>query len=425
MNRNQFIIYFLRLYNLVWKLTLPFMKKNARLKQGFQKRTSTVHLFKKADIWIQAASAGEAYLAVHLVKALEPRQPTRVLLTTTTSQGMDILSDAFKESFKTPGLSVRIEWVPFDMPELIEKAVAAIDPDLMVLVETELWPAMLYYLKRNRSRIFIINGRLSENSFKRYMQTGFLWKKLSPDRIYATSSLDRDRFQTLFPTAHVEFMSNIKFDDLPVEAETGQGIEHLPEPGLRFLVLASVRKEEEKDMEKILKHILPQLSGCIIGLFPRHMHRISAWKKRLDRLHVNWVLKSRISAPPEPGTVLLWDTFGELKKAYAHADVALVGGSFKRLGGQNFIEPAINGVATVTGPHLDNFKWVGRDIFEQGIVFRAESWKQAADRILHELKHPADRDGKRESAVRYVLRHQGGTRHAADEIIRHLSAKRR
>ena len=338
---------------------------------------------------------------------------------------MDILTKAFKQPFNRDGLSIQIEWAPFDMPDIIKNAVMTIDPALMILVETELWPAMLYHLKQNRSRIFIINGRLSENSFKRYRRTRTLWKNLSPDRIYATSPVDRERFQRLFPATPVEFMSNIKFDDLPVEPETGQGIEHLPGSGLRFLVLASVRKEEEKDMEKILKHILPQLSGCIIGLFPRHMHRIFAWEKHLDRLHVNWVLKSGISAPPEPGTVVLWDTFGELKKAYSHADVALVGGSFKRLGGQNFIEPAINGVTTVTGPHLENFKWVGPDIFDKGIVFKAKNWKSAADRILHELKHPGDRDKKRKSAVRYVLRHQGGTRRAADEIVRHLSAKRR
>lgn len=424
MKLDRFIIFFLRLYNLVWRLALPFMKKNARLKQGFQKRISAGH-FRKADLWIQSASAGEAYLAVHLVKALEPRQPIRVLLTTTTSQGMDILTNAFQPSCKQPGLLIQIEWVPFDMPDIIEKAVKRIDPALMILVETELWPAMLYSLKQHRSRIFIINGRLSENSFNRYRKTRALWTQFAPDRIYATSSLDRDRFQNLFPTTAVGFMPNIKFDDLPVDPETGLGLEHLPEPGLHFLVFASVRKEEEKDMEKILKNILPQLSGCVIGLFPRHMHRVSAWKKRLDRMHVNWALKSRISAPPEPGTVVLWDKFGELKKAYAHSNVALVGGSFKRLGGQNFIEPAINGVSTVTGPHLDNFKWVGSDIFDKGIVFKAKNWKSAADRILHELKHPGDRDKKRKSAVRYVLRHQGGARRAADEIVRHLSTKRR
>jgi 3-deoxy-D-manno-octulosonic-acid transferase len=423
MKQDRFIIYFLRLYNLIWKSILPFMKKNARLKQGFQNRTSAAR-FKKADIWIHAASAGEAYLAVHIVKAIDPGLLIRLLVTTSTSQGMDILCRELQQPSNPSEFLIQIEWSPFDMPKIIEKAVKKIDPTLMVLVETELWPAMLYYLKKNRSLIFIINGRLSKNSFKRYRRTRILWKNLSPDRIYATSSLDQNRFQSLFPTAPVEFMFNIKFDDLPVEAETGQKIEHLPNPGVHFLVLASVRKEEEEEMEKILKYILPELSCCVIGLFPRHMHRIPAWEKRLDQLHVKWTLKSCISAPPDPGTIVLWDTFGELKKAYANADAALVGGSFKPLGGQNFIEPAISGVATVTGPYLDNFKWVGREIFEKNIVFRAENWKEAADRILHELKYPVDRNGKRESAVRYVLHHQGGTRQAADEIVRRLSIKR-
>ncbi|MFO7753536.1 MAG: glycosyltransferase N-terminal domain-containing protein [Desulfobacteraceae bacterium] len=422
MKRNKFIIYFLMIYNTVWRLALPFMKRNARLKSGFPKRISASH-FKKADIWIQAASAGEAYLGAQLIRAVNPAEPIRVLLTSTTSQGMDILNRELKHNPPPSRLRVQVEWSPFDMPEIIDKAIKQINPAIMVLLETELWPALLFYLKRNRSRIFIINGRLSGKSFKRYRQTGLLWKPLYPDRIYATSDPDKKRFKFLFPDSSVQFMPNIKFDDFATSGQPEAALDNSPESGSCFLVFASVRKEEEKDMEKILNYLGSALPGCIIGIFPRHMHRITAWEKRLGRLNAEWILRSGMSEPPKAGTVVLWDTFGELKKAYAYADAALVGGSFKPLGGQNFIEPAVKGVSTVTGPYLDNFKWVGSEIFETGIVFKTENWKDAADRLIYEIKNPGEREVKTESAIRYILSRQGGTKQAAAEIERYLPGK--
>jgi 3-deoxy-D-manno-octulosonic-acid transferase len=138
----------------VWKLSLPFLKTANRLKYGFEKRKSSFH-HSKADIWIQAASAGEAYLAVNIIQTLDPKTNIKMLVTSTTSQGIDILETRLTKKTFNHFIELKIEWFPFDMPETIEKAVKAINPTIMVLLETEIWPALLYYLKKIKIKFLL------------------------------------------------------------------------------------------------------------------------------------------------------------------------------------------------------------------------------------------------------------------------------
>ena len=419
MKQDRFIIYFLRLYNLVWKSILPFMKKNARLEQGFQKRTSASH-FKKADIWIHAASAGEAYLAVHIIKAIDPELLIRVLVTTSTSQGRQILDSELKQSFHPPGLSIQTDWMPFDIPEVMEKTIFRINPSVMVLLETEIWPALLFYLKKNHSRIIIVNGRLSPGSFKIYKATKFLWSGLFPDRILATTIADMKRFRVLFKRSGINLMPNIKFENLLEESTEKNELGNILDGKSPFIILSSVRKQEEKDVEKILLYLTKRNPNLVTGLFPRHMHRVKAWKKRLSDSGLIFVLKSELTSPAPPGTIILWDTFGELKKAYAYADAAFVGGSLRPLGGQNFIEPAVSGVATVTGPFIEDFEWVGNGMFQNNTVCKANNYKEVAGYLLEEGTNNGNREKRKRAAKDYLLKKRGGAEKAASEILQYL-----
>jgi 3-deoxy-D-manno-octulosonic-acid transferase len=143
MTKNTFILNFFKFYNTVWRLSLPFLKTAKRLQFGFEKRKSSLH-HSRADIWIQAASAGEAYLAVNIIQTLDPATNIKILVTSTTSQGIDILETRLTKKTFNRFIELKIEWFPFDMPDTIEAAVKAINPAIMVLLETEIWPALLY-----------------------------------------------------------------------------------------------------------------------------------------------------------------------------------------------------------------------------------------------------------------------------------------
>ena len=420
MIKKAFIPNFLKLYNMIWSLALRGLKKNSRLKQGFDKRVSADHL-NKADIWIQAASAGEAYIAVELVKAINAEQPLKILITSTTRQGKEILEKHLIE--KPPNVSatrLTIEWFPFDIPVVMQAAVNRISPDIMILLETEIWPALLYYLKASQIPVAIINARLSKQSFTSYLATRFIWDDLAPDLILATSDHDAERYLKIFNSSLVQTMSNIKFDiiardlhDPPFPAQ----LTHMLPPDLPMTIIASVRRQEEKEVLIMIRHIFEAYPEQIIALFPRHMHRIKKWEALLTRNKISYVLRSSLKGPVERPCVILWDTFGELKYMYQKARVVFVGGSLKPLGGQNFLEPALQGIPTIIGPHYDNFLWVGDTLFEQNIVYKENNDTSAAQKIIEILNSLENRTRQYELAQAYVQAKKGGAQKACSHIF--------
>jgi len=402
---------------MIWRLTLPFLKKNKRLRPGFQKRISCLH-HTKVDIWVQAASAGEAYLAVAVLTTLSPKKPLTVLVTTTTSQGMDILQTKLTKKPIHPLIDLRIDWFSFDMPDIIKKAVKTISPRVMVLLETELWPGLLYCLKQNQTQIFIINARLSKNSHAHYLKTKFLWNHLCPDVILATSRQDAHRYKQVFKGARVTTMPNIKFESIDTDAADADTLKKILPQTFPLTILASIRQEEEKDIVCMIKDILKKFPAQVVAIFPRHMYRLRAWEKRLTAQHLPFHLRSGIKSSLENPGIILWDVFGELKTAYGFARVVFVGGSLKPLGGQNFIEPAIRGAVTVTGPYDDDFAWATDDIFNKGIVIKKNNWETVAQTIVKHLNTPDSRSDRKGLALAYLKSNQGGTQQACNEILK-------
>lgn len=419
MTKCAFIPNFLRFYNLLWNTALPFLKQNQRLSPSFSRRTRADHL-KKADIWIQAASAGEAFLAVSIVQTLCFNQKSKILVTTTTDQGMEILKAKLSKENLHPSVDLSLDWFPFDIPSTVETAVRRVNPQVMVLLETEIWPALLHNLKATPT--LILNARLSNRSAKHYGWTRFLWKHLCPDRILAISGEDAKKYERVFQQTAVTTMKNIKFDILNNCSETsspvkGTDMDHLLPNHLPLSILASVRRQEEPEIIQISKRLKEQFPNQIIAIFPRHMHRIQAMGNQLKKQGIPFVLRSAIKTPLTGPALILWDTFGELRSAYGHASTVFVGGSLKPLGGQNFIEPTALGIPTTIGPHWDDFTWVGQDIFSQKIVTQCLDWQEVCTTMVSHLNHPIDKTQLKEKASAYIDQHTGGTQEACRAII--------
>lgn len=410
----------LTLYGILWSLAIPVLYLFPRIRCGFKERLYKTGSEINSNIWIQAASAGEAYIAIEIIRNLKPEKKTRIHLTSYTSQGLEILNNAFFKSTceLSDNVSITTGFFPFDSPQIIKRAVRSINPEIMILIESEMWPGLMYALKKNGTRVFIINGRLTEKSFRNYIRFTRFWENIAPNKILAISEDDARRFSRLFKKK-VELLPNIKFDSITNNISIlneDQGNIRLHKDN-KLLVLASVRKEEEEQVSRIIEKIFLEIPDTVIALFPRHMHRIKKWQKILTRLNCNWTLKSKTEMEILPGTVILWDRFGELTSVYNKADAAFVGGSLAGLGGQNFIEPISSGIIPVIGPYWDDFSWIGKEIFRNGLAIEGKNWQETAESLIRILQNPENKTTVISNAWDYFHKKRGGSAIACKVIL--------
>lgn len=408
------------LYNMLWSCVLPWLRLNHRLAEGYaQRRLKRVP--PAADIWIQAASVGESYLALEIIKTLRAGRDVKILVTSNTSQGVDILSrELAQPADGDKGIDVGVAYFPFDKPSLMRQAVSVIRPAIMVLLEAEIWPGLLRALKQQDCKIIIINGRMTDRSLKRYLLWPSLWSQIRPDRVLAISPSNADRFRRLFGPDAIETMPNIKFDRVAsstIPANSRHPLNELVPATLTFAVLASIRRQEEPRVKQMIIEILRRRPETVIGLFPRHLHRIQAWQEALNRAGIRWSLRSEACGPPAPGTALIWDAFGELLQAYSLCKTAFVGGSLAALGGQNFLEALMCGIIPVIGPSWENFRWVGTEIIDSGLLKVADSWRVAAELLIKDIESPLPRDEIISRSLEYLKERRGGTQQACRAIF--------
>jgi 3-deoxy-D-manno-octulosonic-acid transferase len=404
-----------RLYGLGWQIALPFLKMNSRLAEGFdQRRYGPSRISAPIDIWIQAASAGESYLATAILEQISTENALKILVTTNTRQGLDILN-TFVSAKRYPLKKIYLSYFPFDKPPNMANVVRRLTPRVTVLLETEIWPGLLLALKKKSLPAIILNGRLTSKSLKHYLIYPSPFRAVAPQKIAAISKADADRFGQLFPDTPVTTMSNIKFDrtSFPDSTHPKQNaLEPLFGRPSNLIVLGSIRAEEESLVIKIISKLLRHLPHIRIALFPRHMHRLDAWQDRLNQSGHPWIRRSAINQPVAQGMLILWDTFGELAAAYALAKTVFVGGSLADLGGQNFLEPLSYGVRPVIGPYWENFFWIGQKILSKQLVIRCNDWQAVTTALINDFNSPVNPEQLKTEAQTYIKARQGGTRTA-------------
>jgi 3-deoxy-D-manno-octulosonic-acid transferase len=399
----------------------PLLRFNNRLADGYDQRVRLNVNLQKVDIWIQAASAGESYLACHLMESIAPQKKLGILVTTNTRQGMDILTN-WQAKRGNPNIRLEMAFFPFDHPDTMKSAVIQIKPRLLIMLETEIWPGLLAAVKSlSGCKSIILNGRMSPGSFRYYRLWPSFCHALRPDHIQAITPADARRFATVFGMGDTEVVSNMKFDRIQITAASHVNpLRKYIAHQTTFCVLGSVRQEEEADVLQIIQSLRQQCPQVTIGLFPRHMHRTPHWRSTLKQAGVSTLMRTRARGPIAPGTVVLWDAFGELQHAFELAGAAFIGGSLAPLGGQNFLEAVACGVIPVIGPHWRNFHWVGRDIFISDLVYQGSNWKTVADRLIGDLKTPPKRQKIRQAADAYIKIRQGGTLRAINLMEKYL-----
>lgn len=408
----------LKIYALLWKAARPFLARHKRLKSGFASRLAPSGWAQPAELWIQAASGGEAYLVNALLRQAASDQAAglpapRLLLTSCTEQGRAILEKAAAD-FAAAGLPApEVRFFPLDEPGIMRRALHMAAPRLVLLLETELWPGLLAACRESGVPVFVANGRLTAKSLRHYkLIPAAWWRYLAPRKILAMSDPDAARFTALFGEKKVGRMPNLKFETLlsaPAPNPDSEISRFFPDPEKAPLILfASTRKAEISAVTGALAKVRERLPQAVIVLAPRHLHHAPLWQKALENTGAACRLRSKLTTPLAPGDLVIWDTFGELAALYARAQAAFIGGSLAPLGGQNFLEPLAQGLIPVIGPSWDNFAWAADLVAPKGPVRVAENAAQTADLLVAQAMTPQDRSAIQRAFQEIVSKKQGG-----------------
>jgi 3-deoxy-D-manno-octulosonic-acid transferase len=312
-------------------------------------------------LWVHAVSVGEALAAIPLIKALKATYPHLPLLVTTmTPTGAARVKTAF-------GDSVIHAYIPYDLPDAVDRFLSSMHPAAAIIMETELWPNLLHACHQKHIPLCLVNARLSEKSARGYAQIAPLTRTMLQELnvIAAHGHADAERFIALgAPKERVVVTGNIKFDlELPpdllqnsvsLRAVLGQD---------RFIWIAASTHEGEEEIvlaaHKKLREINPQ---ALLILVPRHPDRFDAIAKLCEQAFLVARRSQQQTCTPETG-VYLGDTMGELLLMYAVSDVTFVGGSLIPRGGHNMLEPGALTKPILTGPHLFNFAEISELFF--------------------------------------------------------------
>ena len=306
----------------------------------------------KKTIWFHAASVGEINALISLIeKFLESNGDKYfVVVSTMTNTGHE---RAKKLAEKYPENIVPI-LLPLDIPFAVKKAVRKISSDILVISETEIWPILIHYAHKYAAKILIVNGRISYKTVKRYKKFAYIFKNTLKhiNEIGVQTDEDKSRFTELTKDP-IEVTGNLKFAlqlwDYDIEAIKKEW--HLTS---QFVItFGSSRPGEELLVAELYHFLKEQDVDFQILLAPRHLQRLDEIEKLLSQKNVKFQKLSEISSA---ANLLLIDTMGELTKAYAVSDIALVGGSFYDFTGHNPLEPAYFSKAIIMGPYYSSCK---------------------------------------------------------------------
>jgi 3-deoxy-D-manno-octulosonic-acid transferase len=346
-------------------LGLPYwllaMATNGKYREGLSERLGWVpDRLREGDarktIWVHAVSVGEVLAASRLVNELSACAPQyRVLLSTTTRTGQRLARERTGANHAF--------YFPLDFPWIVRRYLRVLDPVLLVLVETELWPNLLTACRQNAIPVAVVNGRISDRSLPRYLRLRRQWKGIlsGVSIVLAQSQEDVKRLKAIgAPAGRVSFAGNLKFDVRSAEPApiTTTLREKLP-TGTRVLVCGSTLEGEEEILLDAFHQLLKTIPDCVMILAPRHPERFARVVQLMKNRKETCVRRSNWMKRPvkiRPGTVILLDSIGELASVYALASVAFVGGSLVPAGGHNPLEPAQFAVPVVMGNHYANFR---------------------------------------------------------------------
>ncbi len=373
--RKLLLFLYTLIYTAVALVVLPYqlLRRPGKLRRVWLREKFFINKKYKTErepsIWIHSVSVGETVAATPLVNELLRIYPQYlIILTTMTDTGRDIAIKRFSSNER-----VRVMYMPFDLRMIINRFLKTFDVRLFITLETELWPNTFIASSERGIPVFIVNGRISERSFKGYRRAGFFMKYIfqSVTLFMMSSEVDRERLLGLgVPEEKVSVTGNIKFD-----------IPHISAPRIRvitrrkILVVASTHDDEERIIIESIIEMIRNREVFII-LAPRHPERFPEVERLLNGMGLRFIRRTEIhdqlDADEDGMDMMLLNTIGELASFYSLSDIVIMGGSFIPKGGHNILEPAYWSKPVITGPYMHNFP-LSQEFFREGGAIMTDS----------------------------------------------------
>jgi 3-deoxy-D-manno-octulosonic-acid transferase len=378
------------LYTLVVYFLAPFVllrlfwlgTKNSTYRSRWRERFGFLSWdeIDKPIIWIHAVSVGEVNAATPIINhLLDQYSNYQLLITTVTPTGAFTVGQHFGED-------VRHLYLPYDLPFSVKQFLKLIQPSILITMETEIWPNLYHACKNSDIPILIINARLSQKSAKGYQLVSRLMEQTLSlvDLIAAQTSNDAARFISFGATKEKVFVTgNLKFDiTIPQSiTEQAQSLKRYFSVNRPIWIAASTQEGEEQIILDAHDKILAEYPDAILILAPRHPERITKVSYLCENMGFNYVKRTDQSPFTDKHTVYLLDTLGELQLHYSASELAFVGGSLVKTGGQNMMEPASLGLPVITGPHTYNFIEISELLSEQEVLIRVSNGVELANEV--------------------------------------------
>jgi 3-deoxy-D-manno-octulosonic-acid transferase len=336
--------------------------------------------FSKDDnvIMFHGVSVGEAVALENLVKATRREFPeAKIVVTTGTHTGQDIAKKKLGEVVDL------VTYFPADFPCVLNKFFDKINPTTVMIAETEIWPNFAMECKKRGIKLYVINGRISDRTFRSYDMFRFVFKPFLNlyTGIFTQSEDDNNKFLRLGANPNTtEVMNNLKFDvkkpDVNIEFNKN---------GSRVLLAGSTHKGEDEIVLNVFKGLKNKHQDLKLILAPRHLTRTEDVKQLIESNGLTYAQRSTGKSDLENIDVLLLDTLGELGKMYAFSDISFIGGSFNKTGGHNPLESIVFEKPVISGPSTHNFKDIYKIITnaKAGFVVNTEKeFFEIADKML-------------------------------------------
>jgi 3-deoxy-D-manno-octulosonic-acid transferase len=360
----------------------------------------------KKLLWFHCASLGE-------VRAIEPilnklKTNFSIFLTVATKSGREY-------TLKIDGINSAL--FPLDLYPLMLKTIDTIKPDMLIVVETEIWPSMLYSAHKRGVKIAVVNARMSDKTYRIYKKAAFFWKHFIGliDIALARSKEDGDRFACFSSKKMRIFVTgNIKYDR---DFSSGAARENMGFGDEDMIFTAgSVRGREVKIIGRVYKNISIKHPNIKFFLAPRHLDRLDEIKKLLSAMKIKFSL---FSQGAKDSNFILVDVFGKLQDIYSISDICFVGGSIVNTGGQNPIEPAAYAKPVLFGENMDNFKTEAETLLAYGGAVKVSTTTALTRQILSLLEDRGALMDMGEKAL-YAVKSQRGAVSASIEKIKEI-----
>ncbi len=374
-------------------------------------------------IWVHAVSVGETLSAVPLVQELARVFPGRpIFMSHVTPAGRELGEK------RLPNVAARF-YMPLDWAWAVRRAVRAIRPAVLIIVETEIWPNLLRAVKENGGRVAVVNARISDRSFPRYLRARPFMRRIlnGVDRLCAQSEVDAERLRQIgAPPERVVVTGNLKFD--ASASPPSPWVPQLREWLTRWergpvWVAASTMAGEEPLVLGAWRAVHQRHPRALMILAPRHPARFDVVARLLADSGIKAVRRTSLNGRPnemgrqiESAEVLLLDTMGELAGTFDLADVVFMGGTLVPTGGHNLIEPAVAGKATLFGPHMENFRDVASLFLGAGAALQVPNAEALAPALLRLLDHPSERRELGERARQVLEQQRGAVRRTLEQL---------